>query len=154
MQIIWLGSIWFKVTQLIALTWGSWGCRKVTFIPSPLKWSPQASLGAFPFAVWKNWRGGDSWIHSTAQRKEHSKTEFEKNKFEESETFYRSKISRATGVIDLLRFIAILRFLAIFFSEIKLRRSQDRFVRQKIERFFWRDFSGEELLPENSFLGQ
>jgi len=23
----------------------------------------------------------------------------------------------------------------------------------KIERFFWRDFSGEELLPENSFLG-
>jgi len=25
---------------------------------------------------------------------------------------------------------------------------------QKIERFFWRDFSGEELLPENSFLGQ
>jgi len=26
--------------------------------------------------------------------------------------------------------------------------------RQKIERFFWRDFSGEELLPENSFLGQ
>jgi len=24
----------------------------------------------------------------------------------------------------------------------------------KIERFFWRDFSGEELLPENSFLGQ
>ena len=33
------------------------------------------------------------------------------------------------------------------------RRSQDRFLRQKIERFFWRDFSGEELLPENSFLG-
>ena len=41
-------------------------------------------------------------IHSTAQRKEHSKTEFEKRefqkKFEESETFYRSKFSRATGV--------------------------------------------------------
>jgi len=35
-----------------------------------------------------------------------------------------------------------------------LRRSQDQFLRQKIERFFWRDFSGEELLPENSFLGQ
>ena len=35
-----------------------------------------------------------------------------------------------------------------------LRRSQDRFSRQKIERFFWRDFSGEELLPENGFLGQ
>jgi len=26
-----------------------------------------------------------------------------------------------------------------------LRRSQDRFLRQKIERFFWRDFSGEEF---------
>ena len=24
----------------------------------------------------------------------------------------------------------------------------------KIERFFWRDFSGEKLLPKNSFLGQ
>ena len=32
-------------------------------------------------------------------------------------------------------------------------RSQDGFLRQKIERFFWRDFSGEEF-PENSFLGQ
>jgi len=34
------------------------------------------------------------------------------------------------------------------------RRSQDWFSRQKIKRFFWRDFSGEKLLPENSFLGQ
>jgi len=25
--------------------------------------------------------GGNSWIHSTAQRKEHSKTEFEKREF-------------------------------------------------------------------------
>jgi len=41
-------------------------------------------------------------MHSTAQRKEHSKTEFEKknseNEFGESETCYRSKFSRATGV--------------------------------------------------------
>jgi len=41
-------------------------------------------------------------MHSTAQRKEHSKTEFEKRefeeKFEESETFSGSKFSRATGV--------------------------------------------------------
>jgi len=41
-------------------------------------------------------------MNSTAQRKEHSKTEFEKknseNEFGESETFYRSKFSRATGV--------------------------------------------------------
>jgi len=46
------------VTQRIALSWGSWGCRKVTLIPSPLKWPPQASLGAFPSTVWKNWRWG------------------------------------------------------------------------------------------------
>jgi len=26
--------------------------------PPPLKWSPQGSLGAFPFALRKNWRGG------------------------------------------------------------------------------------------------
>ena len=26
-----------------------------------------------------------------------------------------------------------------------LRRSQDRFLRPKIERFFWRDFPGEEF---------
>jgi len=94
------GSIWFRVRQRIALSWGSWGCRKVTLMPHPLKWPPQALLGAFPFAVWKNWRGG---IHeSTAQRKEHSKTEFgrknSEKKFGESETFYRSKFSRATGV--------------------------------------------------------
>jgi len=29
--------------------------------------------------------------------------------------------------------------------EAALRRSQDQFLRQKIERFFWRDFSGEAL---------
>jgi len=85
-QIIQVGSTWFKVTQRMALSWGSWGCMKVTLIPSPLKWPPQASLGAFPFTIWKKWRWGDSWIHSTAQRKqtkrkEHSKTEFEKREF-------------------------------------------------------------------------
>jgi len=48
--------------------------------------------------------GGDSWIHSTAQRKEHSKTEFGKknseNEFGESETFYQSKFSPATGITE------------------------------------------------------
>jgi len=39
-------------------------------------------------------------------------------------------------------------------GDLRLRRSQDWFSRQKIERFFWRDFSGEKLLPENRFLGQ
>jgi len=48
--------------------------------------------------------------------------------------------------------------LTIFFSKVTsrtvdfvreivsaLRRSQDRFFETKIERFFWRDFSGEEF---------
>jgi len=52
----------------------------------------------------KELKGGDSWIHSTAQRKEHSKTEFGKKnsetKFGESEIFYRGKFSPATGVND------------------------------------------------------
>jgi len=48
----------------------------------------------------------------------------------------------------------VLRVLTLFIEGTEIRRSQDRFLRQKIERFFWRDFSGEELLPENSFLGQ
>jgi len=46
--------------------------------------------------------GVDLWIHSTAQRKEHSKTEFEKRefqeKFEESQTFSGSKFIPATGI--------------------------------------------------------
>ena len=32
--------------------------------------------GGFSFRGLKKLKGGDSWIHSTAQRKEHSKTEF------------------------------------------------------------------------------
>jgi len=37
-------------------------------------------------------------------------------------------------------------FMHMEWSEEKLlRRSQDRFLRQKIERFFWTDFSGEEF---------
>jgi len=78
--------------------------KRVTFVPAPLKWPPQDSLGAFPFPVWKNWREG---IHITAQRKEHCKTEFGKKNFEkkfgESETFYQSKFSPATGVIISFR---------------------------------------------------
>jgi len=63
-------------------------------MPHPLNWPPQASLGAFPLAVWKDWRG---CIHEfTAQRKEHSKTEFGKKNSEkklgESETFYRANL--------------------------------------------------------------
>jgi len=58
--------------------------------------------GGFFFRGLKKLKWGDSWIHSTAQRKEHSKTEFDKKypeiEFGESETFYWSKFSRATGV--------------------------------------------------------
>jgi len=61
-------------------------------------------FGGFSLRDLKKLKGRDSWIHSTAQRKEHSKTEFGKknseNEFEESQTFYRSKFIRATGVID------------------------------------------------------
>ena len=59
-------------------------------------------FGGFSFHGLKKLEVGDSWNHCTAQRKEHSKTEFEKknseNEFGESETFYRSKFSLATGV--------------------------------------------------------
>jgi len=114
-------SIWFRVRQRIALSWGSWGCRKVTLMPHPLKWPPQASLGAFPFAVWKNWREG---IHeSTAQRKEHSKMEFGKKnsekKFGESETFCRSKFSRATGVLPRTQWTKCFRRAGSFVSRSK-----------------------------------
>jgi len=60
-------------------------------------------FGGFSFHGLKKLEVGDSWNHCTAQSKEHSKTEFEKRefweKFEESETFSRSKFSPATGVI-------------------------------------------------------
>jgi len=60
-------------------------------------------FGGFSFRGLKKPKGGDH--HSTAQRKEHCKTEFGKKnsekKFGESETFYRSKFSPATCVTPL-----------------------------------------------------
>jgi len=38
-------------------------------------------FGGFSFHGLKKLKVGDSWIHSTAQRKEYSKTEFEKREF-------------------------------------------------------------------------
>jgi len=38
-------------------------------------------FGGFSFHGLKKPKVGDSWIHSTAQSKEHSKTEFEKREF-------------------------------------------------------------------------
>ena len=59
-------------------------------------------FGGFSFGGLKKLKGGDSWIHSTAQRKEHSKTEFEKRELWVwvwgIETFHRSKIDLATCV--------------------------------------------------------
>jgi len=59
-------------------------------------------FGGFSFRGLKKAKGGDSWIYSTAQSKEHSKMEFGKKnseeKFGELKTFYQSKFSRATGV--------------------------------------------------------
>jgi len=58
--------------------------------------------GGFFFRGLKKLKSRDSWIHSTAQRKEHSKTEFRKKnpkvEFGESETFYQRKFSPATSV--------------------------------------------------------
>ena len=62
----------------------------------------QGLFGGFSFRGLKKLKGGNPWIHSTAQRKEHSKTEFEKknpkNELGESETFYRSKFTPAAGL--------------------------------------------------------
>ena len=38
----------------------------ITLVPSLLKWLPQASLGAFPFTVWKNW-----YVHAKNRRNWH-----------------------------------------------------------------------------------
>ena len=38
-------------------------------------------FGGSSFRCLKKLKEGDSWIHSTAQRKEHSKTEFEKKEY-------------------------------------------------------------------------
>jgi len=74
-------------------------------------------FGGFSFRCLKKLKGGDSWIHSTAQRKEHSKTEFEKknseNEFGESETFYRSKFSN-TGRTTKFAPGKSLRFFELF----------------------------------------
>ena len=60
----------------------------------------QGLFGGFSFRGLKKLKGGNPWIHSTAQRKEHSKTEFGKknseDEFGKSETFYRSKFNPAT----------------------------------------------------------
>jgi len=48
-------------------------------------------------------------------------------------------------------------FLIIKYSyseKFLLCRSQDGFLRQKIERFFWIDFSGEECCPTTAFSGK
>jgi len=51
-------------------------------------------FGGFSFRGLKKLKGGDSWIHSTVQRKEHRKTEFGKKnpeiEFGKLETFCQS----------------------------------------------------------------
>jgi len=96
--------------------------------------------GGFSFRGLKKLKGGGSWIHSTAQRKEHSKTEFGKKnseiEFGESENFYRSKfISRATGVrnsfsrslLDLEHPLALEKHFLSLFSTLSLKvRASER----------------------------
>jgi len=87
-------------------------------------------FGGFSFRGFRKKKGGDSWIHSTAQRKEHSKTEFGKknseNEFGESETFYRSKFSRATGVRKCL-------------SQLQLPCNGSTCTRRSLRNFLFRE---------------
>jgi len=85
-------------------------------------------------------------IHSTAQRKEHSKTEFRKKnpeiEFGESETFYRSKFSRATGVrwgwvfLERTRILSEIQFTTHFIEIFVMQTKQ--FVRSFINVIFVR----------------
>ena len=52
----WINLIQINTTHHAKL--GLMRTRKVTLILLPLKWLPQASLGAFSFTVWKNWGWG------------------------------------------------------------------------------------------------
>jgi len=55
----WINLIWISTTHRAKLglmrLQESYIGTFVTLVPSPLKWLPQASLGAFPFTVWMNW---------------------------------------------------------------------------------------------------
>ena len=98
MQIIYLGSFWVKATQHIALSWGSWGRKKVTLMPHPLKW---LLFGGFSFRGLKKLQGGihDSTPKNTVKRNSERRIPRKSSENRQrSETLYQSKFSLATGV--------------------------------------------------------
>jgi hypothetical protein len=99
-HIAWINLIQNNTTHCTKL--GLMRAQKNDIDASSAQVTAPGLFGGFPFRGLKKLKWGDSGIHSTAQRKEHSKTEFgkknSKKKFGESETVYRSKLSRATGV--------------------------------------------------------
>jgi len=99
-HIAWINLIQSNTTHCAKL--GFMRAQKYYINASSAQGTAPGLFGGFSFRCLKKPKGGDSWIHSTAQRKEHSKTEFGKKnsekKLREFETFYRSKFSRATGV--------------------------------------------------------
>jgi len=109
----------------------------------------QGLFGGFSFRCLKKTQRGESWIHSTAQTKEHSKTEFEKknsaNEFGESETFYRSKFSRATGVRPTIN---SMKYLVTDSLRIRVRFT-GRNTLTLFKDFFWQ-LQREMLLQHSS----
>jgi len=99
-HIAWINLIQSKTTN----------CAKMGFMTAQRSytdtWTAQVTapglFGGFSLRDLKKLKGWNSWIHSTAQRKEHSKTELGKknseNEFRELETFYRNKFSHTNGV--------------------------------------------------------
>jgi len=100
-------------------------------------------FGGFPFRGLKTLKGGDSWIHSTVQRKEHSKLEFGKknseNEFGESETFYLSKFSGSRPCRAWLLDLGHVGLDCCFWRDTSVRRgeSTEWLPVSKLRSHFW-----------------
>jgi len=124
-HITWINLIQSKTTD----------CAKMGFMTAQRSYTDTCTaqvtapgfFGGFSFRGLKKLKGGNSWIHSAAQRKEHSKTEFGKkhseNEFGESETFTGANLvvrpARLTGVwrIRFRRIILQNRILNIVLND-------------------------------------
>ena len=96
-HIAWINLIQFNTIDCTKL--GLMWVQKRCIDASSAQVTAPGLNGGFSFRGLKKLKWGNLSIHSTAQRKEHSKTEFGKKiDFRQTETFYRSKFSRATGV--------------------------------------------------------
>jgi len=75
----WINLIPINTTHRTKL--GLMGVQESYFDTFTAQVAAPGLYGGFSFHGLKKLKVGDSWIHSTAQRKEHSKTEFEKREF-------------------------------------------------------------------------